>query len=205
MEFVKGRRINKTNSIMAETFSSFGISSIPDRKVISNAKEREIAKSSPFSKPAPKNIADQLYEVIRKANSGSNYYIQNVCINKDGAVIYLYTKESLQYMKNACVTSRKMSIIVVDKTYNLCGFYVTVTTFEFARVLKRKTRNHPILIGPIMLHFKSDLNAYLGFFSDLRKILEIYRLNSGERVFLGSDEEKAISTAINQAISEAIH
>ena len=135
MEFVKERRINKTNLIMAETFSSFGMSSIRDRKVISNAKEREIAKSSPFSKPAPKNIADELQEVIREANSSSNYYIQNVCINKDGAIIYLYTKETLQYMKNACVTSRKKSIIVVDKTYNLCGLYVTVTTFKFAGVV----------------------------------------------------------------------
>ena len=149
-----------TNDIL---MASDGIFEVRNRKFITNAKVRVKEKSVPFRAPAPKTFADQVQELMSAASNVENRFIQNVIVKKDGIDIYLFTKSMIKYMQNACISSGSKAVISVDKTYNLCETFVTITTFKFSGVIRRKTGENPLLIGPIMLHSKSDFDTYLDF------------------------------------------
>ena len=121
----------KTDEIMADMLKADGITSIRDRKLISNMKNREKVKSKPFRSPAPKTFADQVQEVMTESNKENNQIIQKVLIRKEGVDIYLYTQSMIKYMRNACLFAIPKAVIVADKTYNLCSTYVTTTTLNF--------------------------------------------------------------------------
>ena len=117
--------------------------------------------------PAPKTFADQVQKVISAASNVENKFIQNVIAKKDGIAINLFTKSMIKYMQNACTSSSSKAVISVSKTCNLCETFVTITTFKFSGVIRRKPGENPLLIGPIMLHSKSDFDTYFGFFSTI--------------------------------------
>ena len=129
----------KTDEIMADMLKADGITSIRDRKLISNMKNREKVKSKPFRSPAPKTFADQVQEVMTESNKENNQIIQKVLIRKEGVDIYLYTQSMIKYMRNACLFAIPKAVIVADKTYNLCSTYVTTTTFKFSGVIRRNS------------------------------------------------------------------
>ena len=56
-----------------------------------------------------------------------------------------------------------------------------------------------------MLHSKSDFDTYFGFFSTIRKILILYEAGVHTKIFVGSDNEKAIAKAALQAIPKAVY
>ena len=160
MERIKKTLHKNTNDILMATD---GIFEVRDRKFITNAKVQVKEKSVPFRAPAPKTFADQVQEVMSAASNVENKFIQNVIVKKDEIDIYLFTKSMIKYMQNACISSSSKAVISVDKTYNLCGTFVTITTFKFSGVIRRKTGENPLIIGPIMLHSKSDFDTYLDF------------------------------------------
>ena len=196
---------NKTDKIMADMLKTDGMTSIRDRKLIYNMKNREKVKSMPFRSPAPKTFADQVQEVMTESNKENNQIIQKVLIRKEGVDIYLYTQSMVKYMRNACLFSVPKAVIVADKTYNLCSTYVTTTTFKFSGVIRRSSGDCPLLLGPIMLHTKSDSESYESFFSHLRRILKLHEAGPDARIFIGSDDERALSKSATDAIPEAVH
>ena len=200
MDRIKKTLHKTTDDILMQTMASDGIFEVRDRKVITNAKVRVKERSMPFTVPAPKTFADQVQEVMSAVSNVENKYIQNVIVKKNGIDINLFTKSMIKYMQNACISSSSKAVISVDKTYNLCGTFVTITTFKFSSVIRRKTGENPLLIGPIMLHSNSDFDTYFGFFSTVRRILKLYVAGLHAKVFVRSDDEKAIAKAALHAI-----
>lgn len=64
-------------------------------------------------------------------------------------------------------------------------------TYKQKAVIRRETRDHPIMLGPIKLQFESDYDAYLTSLSHT-----IQKIRVTENIIMGSDEEKAITKAI---------
>ena len=139
----------------------------------------------PLRAPAPKTFADQVQKVMSAASNVENKFIQIVIVKKDGIDINLFTKSMIKCMQNACISSSSNAVISVDKTYNLCGTFVTITTFKFSGVIRRKPGENPLLIGPIILHLKRDFDTYFGFFSTIRKILKLYEAGVHTKIFVG--------------------
>ena len=164
----------KTDEFMADMLKTDGITSIRDRKLISNIKNRENLKSTPFRSPAPKTFADKVQEVMTESNKENNQIIQKVLIRKEGRNICLYTQSMVKYMRNACLFALPKAVIVADKTYNLCSTYVTTTTFKFSGVIHCNSGDCPLLLGLIMLHTKIDSESYESFFYHLRRILKLH-------------------------------
>ena len=56
-----------------------------------------------------------------------------------------------------------------------------------------------------MFHTKSDSECYESFFFHLRQILKLHETGPGARLFIGSDDERALSKSATDAIPEAVH
>ena len=89
-------------------------------------------------------------------------------------MVILYTDEQLRDVKRFCSTDsnpRISSVLGVDRTFNLFSCFVTVTVFKNKTVKRTKTRQPPIMIGPIFLHGDGQFITYLHFFSHISGLL----------------------------------
>ena len=55
--------------------------------------------------------------------------------------------------------------MTIDPTFSLGEFDVTVTTYPQLVLQCRRTSNHPIFIGPVMVHYKKSFSTYVFFTS----------------------------------------
>ena len=90
----------------------------------------------------------------------------------------------------------------VDRTFNLGSFYVTALVYKNVRVVRPDDpSNHTITLGPIFLHRDANFEAYNYFFSAIKGALcesvDAFELSLGNDIHIGSDEEKALTKAID--------
>ena len=113
--------------------------------------------------------------------------------------VILYEENQIQDLKRFCVTGKV--VLCVDKTYNLGKTFVTVTVFKHLSVL-RQNNSHPLFLGPIFLHGKSDFKTYYEFFNCLSFELKAASFN---HLIVGTDDEQALHKAITKAFPDCQH
>ena len=75
--------------------------------------------------------------------------------------------------------------------------------------VKKETKKNPVMIGPMMLHCNSSFETYNIFCSIVRGALEGSERNAsisfliGDKIAVGSDEEKAITKALAVAFTNS--
>ena len=145
------------------------------------------------------NIADEVLSTICMCQSGENN-IREVIVNpnKPPSVI-VYSDDQLEDLKTNCIGS-KGSVIGIDRTFNLGPCFVTTTTYKNGKLLKRETLQNPIFLGPTLLHWDGETESYYKFLCHINT-----RLGFPSGLKVGSDEEKAIKKAINQAFDKPTH
>ena len=94
------------------------------------------------------------------------------------------------------------SVLGMDKTYNLCPYFLSTFTYHNLKVVKKETKKNHVLISPMMLHCNSSFETYNIFCSIVRGALEGSERNAsisfliGDKIVVGCDEEKAITKAL---------
>jgi hypothetical protein len=88
------------------------------------------------------------------------------CLSKHFLVSPGHLDEQLADLHNFCCQGH--TVIGTDKTFNLCDMFVTVTCYKQLSVNRQRTDEHPIFMGPIYLHDKSDFESYCHFFYHLK-------------------------------------
>jgi transposase-like protein len=109
--------------------------------------------------------------------------------------VICYTKEQLSDLKSFLSTPD--GVIGVDRTFSLGKCFVTTTVFKSHKVLRKGTGEPPILIGPLLLHWDGKQENYYRFFAHLRGVID--NEISNIEIIMGSDDEKALTNAIDQA------
>ena len=66
--------------------------------------------------------------------------------------VTLYTEHKIHELKAFCFNGSRGSVLSFDKTFNLGAIYVTVAVYKNLAVVRRKTSEHPLFIGPLYLH-----------------------------------------------------
>ena len=121
--------------------------------------------------------------------------------------VILYLKEQIQDIKLFCSSDKKRpSVLGVDRTFNLGPCFVTVLVYQQNNLFRKGTSNHPIMLGPVFLHWDGLYTTYNRFFSHIQGQLEkdINGIQvSGHQLVLGSDEEKALLKAMKEAFPTA--
>ena len=157
------------------------------------------------------NFADEIQTLISEVTS--NEFVQAVFVTKGHTPsIVLYIPDQITDLKRFCVNSAPQnlrSILAVDRTFNLASLFVTVTVFKHRAVLRRTTNDHPIFLGPILLHGDGTYATYRQFFSHVHDTLDndvsSTELRMEECVLTGSDEEHAMVKALKYAFPVSQH
>ena len=147
------------------------------------------------------NFADDIINVINKQGDG---YVQAImAMRADVPTVLLYTQQQIEDLKTWCILrDEDRSVLGIDKTYNLCDVYVTVTVFKLPCVQVRRTSQPPIMLGPIMLHGRSDFQTFHYFLSHLAGKLVGCDLS---RLTVGTEYEQGLVQAVRRAVPQAKH
>lgn len=191
------RDTRKPRDIYEELLDSEGVDAPQSTKQIRNARYRHYLRCNK-DKHLSANVADEVLAVVSMVSRDD--YVQNVMITKKGVMIVLYCDEQIMDLKSAL---KCQSMLAIDKTYNLGKWFVSCFTYKSVKVEVKETRENPIMVGPIMLHDDSSFETYHNFFSIVKCVIgsdqNIDELGMivGEDLILGSDDEKAISKALD--------
>ena len=100
---------------------------------------------------------DVVYDLIQQCHSSGleeqGRFVRNVSFNKS-----VMSFVGLQYqfidLERFCANGNPTdnSILGIDPTFNLGDFYVTITTYEHKMLVSKRTKKHPVFIGPCLIH-----------------------------------------------------
>lgn len=148
------------------------------------------------------NPTDELAVVMHKAylEDGNNLFIRDMKTLREPAVV-LASERQLNDLVKFCTDGNQFGIMTVDPTFSLGDFDVTMTTYRHLFLMCKRTSNHPVFIGPVLVHYKKSFSTYLFFACSLigmRPELKSLR-------YFGTDGEEALYKAFKSAFPEAVH
>ena len=89
----------------------------------------------------------------------------------------------------------------MDPTFSLGNFDVTVIAYRQVILQCKRSSEHPVFIGPVMIHYKKSFSTYFFFASTLVGIKPQLR----KLKCFGTDGEQALVEAFQTAFPEALH
>ena len=184
------------------TLSKFKIPSTWNKRK-KEAKYRKIP-----TKTSEKNTADDIITLIN--NVHDHPFIQEIIQTKGKPpAVILYSKEQLDEIKMFCSSdATHPGVLGVDRTFNLGSCYVTILCYQQNNLFRKSTQNHPVMLGPVFLHWYGLYPTYYAFFSHLRCQIDdsIDGIEVGGcNLLVGPDEEKALTKAIQQSFPSSHH
>ena len=156
------------------------------------------------------NIADEILEILGMVNE--HPFVQTVIHNKDHVPnVICYTTEQMLYLKHF-VRNANNQAIGFDRTFNLETYYVTTLVYKNQRVIRKENAKepipeHPIFLGPVMLHKDATYKTYKTFLEHIKTELEsdigAVELRLPEHIEFRTDDEKALTKANDHVFPSA--
>ena len=198
----------KPKEIYAELRKDDSLNGARDFRVIKNLKYQQ-KKKEKIARSNRVNVADEILEVLGMVNE--HPFVQTIIHNKDQVPnIICYTKEQILDLKHF-VKNAPNQQIGIDRTFNLGSYYVTTLVYKNQRVVRKQSEGkqdeHPIFLGPIMLHKDATYKTYKTFLEHVKTELdceiEAVELRLSENIEFGTDDEKALTKAIDHVFPSA--
>ena len=122
--------------------------------------------------------------------------------------IVLGLEEQFLQISRFCSSGCEESTVLgIDRTFDLSSMYATVTVFKQLDLLRSRTNDHPIMLGPILLSTDATEATYRYFFTQLKWKMESVSLQgvmfNDANFMLGSDQEKALVNAMKSVFSDS--
>ena len=170
-----------------------------DRRQVYNFISAHAAKpQSSYATEIPRS--DTLAHVMRvcKETSGDEAFIRSVQAAPEPMCV-LTTNQQLNDVQRFC-TGSPSSILSVDPTFNLGPFYVTPTTYQNLLV-ETERGQHPIVLGPILIHQTKTFQPFHYFASTLISLnTALTKLKA-----FGTDGEPELIKAFQVCFPQATH
>ena len=134
---------------------------------------------------------DMLYVVMEqcKCAEKEDKFVQDVtCAPEPMAV--LCNAQQVSDMERFCCNPFDFCILGIDPTFNLGDFSVTVTVYKHL-LLQNSSGQSPLLLGPILVHYRKEFRNYKYFLSCVKAV--------------GTDGEKNLVDAALRNFSQAAH
>ena len=169
-----------------------------DFKQVRNIK-RQLQQQPNLGKKS--NFADEVLKVISMVDD-TNEFVQQVCKVRGKMPNFVcYTNDQKEDF-NFFLSQKSGFPVGVDRTFNLGPFFVTALVYKNLRVVRSDDpSNHPLTLGPVFLHRDANYAAYNYFFSAIKgavcESVDSFEINIGKDLLIGSDEEKALTKAID--------
>ena len=177
-----------------ESMAPMDIKQVQNKKYNDNKRDRQNHNTGMYRN----NFADNVQGVENMVYT--HPFVQQVIHTKDKVpTVILYTQEQLLDIERSCM---KQGIVLgFDKTFNLSkDVHVTACAFKQQSVKRVSTREHPIFLGPMMLHGSSVTETYATFFNHLSSELQA---TDCENLVIGTDNELSMRKGIRQGFPKA--
>ena len=146
-----------------------------------------------------KNFSDHILIIANKLHERPQF-VRSLLIEKSSPSIILFSDQMIESIKNLCNNEQHKSVLCIDRTFNLCDVYVTITSYKHNGLVSKRSHEPPIFIGPILLHGKATYDVYHFFLSKLAASLGS---NNQPQLIIGSDEETALRKAIKNVFPDS--
>ncbi len=147
---------------------------------------------------------DPLLQVITKAKEEQKGRIENALIREiplfPEPIVFLASEQQLQDIERFCTNPAKFCVLGVDATFQIAGFYYTFTTYRNL-MLRINKGNHPVFIGPGILHKQKLCSSY----KTLPLLMSKYRVGTNGILVYGTDGEENMAKAFSDAYPDAKH
>jgi len=159
------------------------------------------------------NVPDDLLYAIGELQNEEHNFVQFVGFSrKSKPFVIAYTPQQMRDMRRFCARATPehlRTVLGVDRTFNLGPCYVTCIVYKNMAVTRVSTQDHPVFLGPILLHFDGLTETYRCFFSHVAAELDGHGLCTemlgNENLVFGSDDEKAMVNVLRIAFPSAHH
>ena len=168
-----------------------------DRKQVHNLKYASKTRPCTSTNIPSTDVLAHVMQIC-KESSGSDAYVRSVEAAPEPMCI-VSTDQQLLDMERFC-TGESACVLSVDTTFNLGPFYVTPTTYQNLLV-KTDRGNHPILLGPVLIHQTKTFRPFHYLAST------IIRLNPRlvQLKAFGTDGEPELIKAFKICFPHAVH
>lgn len=113
----------------------------------------------------------------------------------------LATDTQLRQLQLCCTDPYNFSVLCIDPTFNLGSFFVTPMVFLHQVFITKRTKKHPLFLGPMLIHQRMNTEAYSYFAYQIQILFPTLRHIQA----IGTDGEIALTAAFENAFPGAIH
>ncbi|KAK3090199.1 hypothetical protein FSP39_009978 [Pinctada imbricata] len=175
--------------------------SLPDEGITLKTAKNALYTHNKTQNPEDRqNLADDVVSVLNMLYENDNIVQEVIASNtsKPPSVI-LFSKEQILSMKSSIDNG---CIIGIDRTFNVGACYLTVMTFKNPNITRQNSVEHPIMIGPMYLHWDGSFQSYHRFLSLIQsKLCGVEQ----RKIIFDTDGEKALINAIEACFPESAH
>ena len=112
---------------------------------------------------------DILYSIMlecKLAQGKGELFVQDVKAAPEPQSVLFY-RWQVDDLVRFCTNNSNFSVLTVDTTFNLGDFFVTPMTYHHLLLENIRTGNHPIMIGPMLVHQRMQFATFNYFASTL--------------------------------------
>ena len=142
---------------------------------------------------------DEFAALLTRCKVEQESFVRSVQAAPEPACI-LGTSHQFDQLSINC-TGEEFTVATVDPTFNLGHFYVTPLVFQLKQFVKKHTEEHPIFLGPLLIHNRLNYASYSYF---AHQIVSLKPQLRNIRA-IGTDGEEALYTAMKNVFHEAVH
>lgn len=176
-------------------------SSFDDARILpeippSLAKIYDISRSSKSSK------ADDIIELIGRCNTEmdrEDAFLRDVRSAPEFSAV-LGNNRQLKDILKFCADSNS-SVLGVDPTFDLLPFNTTVSTYRHPMLIVKKSKVHPTILGPILIHSAKTFSSYFTLPSTMVRLCP----GLANIKAFGTDEEINVYRALQTCFKDADH
>lgn len=135
------------------------------------------------------NLADGVINVMNMLQTDD--FVQSVVADKTATPsVILYNFRQLVDIQQFCFGHQTSSVLTFDSTFNVTkGMFVTTSVYKNPCLLRTKSGEEPILLGPVFIHGRLTAESYGTFVHHLASKLRDCNLHE---LTVGSDDDAAL-------------
>ena len=110
------------------------------------------------------SATSRLQPVRRSAICTVQTFVRSAIVSSEKPpCITLHNDKQIADVKCFCCAPNSRCVLGIDRIFNLGKCFVTVTTFKYLDVLRNRTEEAPIFLGPCYLHWDATTAMYANF------------------------------------------
>ena len=193
----------KTSRELGEAMIAESAGQTPrNRKQAYNMKQYKHAGST--------SLGDQSSDVLgsllsmandEKQGDPNNVFIRSIQTHPNPLFLVLATATQFQNLETYCTSQYVCSVMTIHPTFNIGKFSVTPVTYQDLLLISKRTGEHPICIGPLLISQNLTYDVFSDFIHCLQK--NCPSLKQGLRSF-GTDGEKALEKALAEGFPDSV-